>query len=120
MNQSSSQWRVFRARLDPTEGSEQAGTRPVLVVSREVINQALPIVGVVPLTRRKPGRRIYSTEVVLPAGIAGQPEESIAMAHQLRTIARHRLGDPFGELTDPRFRDAVRDAIRIYLDLERQ
>ncbi len=116
----STQWWVFGARLDPTEGSEQAGTRPVLVVSREVINRALPIVGVIPLTRRKPGRRIYSTEVVLPAGIAGQPAESIAMAHQLRTIARHRLGESFGELTDPGLRTAVRNAIRTYLDLERQ
>jgi len=111
------QWGVFRARLDPTEGSEQAGIRPVLVVSREVINQALPIVGVVPLTRRKPGRRIYSTEVLLPAGVAGQPEDSIAMAHQLRTISRDRLGRPYGELTDPDFRNSVREAIRIYLDL---
>jgi len=111
------QWRVFRARLDPAEGSEQAGARPVLVVSREVINQSLPIVGVVPLTRRKPGRRIYSTEVLLPAGTAGQPEDSLAMAHQLRTISRRRLGSPHGELTDSDLRDAVRRAIRVYLDL---
>ena len=117
MSPSSIQWTVFRARLDPTEGSEQAGTRPVLVVSREVINQALPIVGVVPLTRRKHGRRIYSTEVLLPAGAAGQPEDSIAMVHQLRTIARHRLGGPYGELMDTGLRDAVREALRIYLDM---
>ena len=111
------QWTVFRARLDPTEGSEQAGTRPVLVVSREVINQALPIVGVVPLTRRKPGRRIYSTEVLLPAGAAGQPEDSIAMAHQLRTISSDRLGAPYGELSASDLREAVRRAVRVYLDL---
>jgi mRNA interferase MazF len=114
---SSLQWTVFRARLDPTEGSEQAGARPVLVVSREVINQALPIVGVVPLTTRKQGRRVYPTEVLLPAMAAGQPEDSIAMAHQIRTISRGRLGKPFGELTDPDLRGAVREAIRIYLDL---
>jgi len=111
------QWTVFRARLDPTEGSEQAGTRPVLVVSREVINQALPIVGVVPLTRRKPGRRIYSTEVLLPAGAAGQPEDSIAMAHQIRTISRDRLGTPYGQVVDPDLRNSIREAIRIYLDV---
>ena len=111
------QWTVFRARLDPTEGSEQAGTRPVLVVSREVINQALPIVGVVPLTRRKPGRRIYSTEALLPAGAAGQPEDSVAMAHQIRTISRDRLGTPYGQVVDPDLRISIREAIRIYLDV---
>lgn len=35
------QWHVFLASLDPTKGSEQAGKRPVLVISREQINQFL-------------------------------------------------------------------------------
>jgi mRNA-degrading endonuclease toxin of MazEF toxin-antitoxin module len=39
------------------------------------------------------------------------------MAHQLRTIARSRLGKPYGQLEDPALQDAVRNAIRIYLDL---
>jgi mRNA interferase MazF len=29
---------VYDARLDPTEGSEQAGIRPVVIVSRDAIN----------------------------------------------------------------------------------
>ncbi|WP_017324762.1 type II toxin-antitoxin system PemK/MazF family toxin [Synechococcus sp. PCC 7336] len=29
---------VFNARLDPTEGSEQAGTRPIIIVSRDAIS----------------------------------------------------------------------------------
>ena len=33
---------VFDARLDPTEGSEQAGTRPVVIVSRDAINASSP------------------------------------------------------------------------------
>ena len=43
---------VFLARLSPTEGSEQQGTRPVVVVSRDAINQYSPVVVVVPLTDR--------------------------------------------------------------------
>lgn len=111
------QWRVFHADLDPVVGSEQAGRRPVLVVSNEIINEALPIVAVVPLTTRKPGRRIYATEVFLPAGAAGQPADSIALAHQIRTIAKARLGQLVGELV-PDLRRAVRAAMRVYLDLE--
>lgn len=31
---------VWSARLDPVEGSEQAGKRPVLIVSRDAINRS--------------------------------------------------------------------------------
>ena len=112
------QWCAFRADLDPTHGSEQSGVRPVLVVSREVINQRLPIVAVLPMTTAKPGRRVYSTEVLLPAGAAGQPEDSIVMAHQVRTLSVRRLGQPYCELADEDLRAAVRAALRLYLDLE--
>ena len=62
------QWHVFLASLDPTKGSEQAGKRPVLVVSRERINQAVPVVKVIPLTSRKSDARcMYPNEVPLPA-----------------------------------------------------
>lgn len=66
------QWHVFLASLDPAKGSEQAGKRPVLVVSREQINQLLPVVNIVPVTSRKhASRTIYPNEVLLSAGTAG-------------------------------------------------
>ncbi|MBI4772465.1 MAG: type II toxin-antitoxin system PemK/MazF family toxin [Chloroflexi bacterium] len=66
------QWHVFLASLDPTQGAEQAGRRPVLVVSQERINQLLPVVNVIPLTSRKStSRAIYPNEVLLPGGTAG-------------------------------------------------
>ena len=117
MTQEAHQWWVYQADLNPVQGPEQAGTRPVLVVSRETFNQALPLVGVLPLTSKKPGRRIYPTEVLLPAGAAGQPAESIVMAHQIRTLSTRRLGTAFGELRDPDLRDAVAEALRVFLDL---
>ena len=112
------QWWVYRADLEPTRGSEQAGTRPVLVVSRDSFNQALPIVGVLPLTSARPGRRIYPTEVLLPAGAAGQPADSIVLAHQVRTLSTRRLGAAYGELRNPELRSAVRQALRVFLDLD--
>ena len=41
---------IYDARLNPTEGSEQAGTRPVVIVSRNAINRYSPVVVIVPLT----------------------------------------------------------------------
>lgn len=111
------QWSVFQAKLDPVVGSEQAGERPVLVVSCEVVNEALPIVTVLPLTVRKPGRRIYPSEVLLEAGEAGQPWDSIVLAHQVRTISKARLGAPYGAIEREALRERVRAALRIHLDL---
>jgi mRNA interferase MazF len=112
------QWTVFRAALDPVLGSEQAGSRPVLVVSSEVLNEALPIVVVLPLTSAKPGRRVYATEVLLPAGSAGLPANSIVLGHQVRTIAKQRLQAAYGRLDDPALRRAVKAAMAIVLDME--
>jgi mRNA interferase MazF len=85
------QWSVFLASLDPTTGSEQTGKRPVIVVSRERINQLLRVVNVIPLTSRKsPARLIYPNEVLLPAGSAGLTVDSIALCYQIRTLDKSR------------------------------
>ena len=44
---------VYMARLNPSEGSEQTGERPVIVVSRDAINENSPVVIVVPVTDSK-------------------------------------------------------------------
>ena len=51
---------VYDARLSPTEGSEQAGMRPVIIVSRNAINQYSPVIVVVPLTDAANLKRTYS------------------------------------------------------------
>ncbi len=110
------QWAVIEADLDPVRGSEQKGLRPVLVVSNEVFNQVMPNVTVLPLTSTH--RRLYPYEILLPKGAAGQPLDSIAMAHQIRTISKERLRRVYGYLEDESRREAVRQAIRDHLDLE--
>ena len=112
------QWRVFLASLDPTKGSEQAGKRPVLVISRERINQLLPVVNIIPLTSRKSEKRIiYPNEVLLPAGMAGLRVDSIALCYQVRTLDISRLEDEIGELSDLSLRQRIRHAIRFQLEL---
>ena len=104
------QWAVVEADLDPVRGSEQRGQRPVLIVSNEEFNQAVPNVTVLPLTSTQ--RRLYPSEVFLPRGKAGQPRDSIILAHQIRTIAKERLRGLFGYLEDSGLRVAVAEAIR--------
>jgi len=110
------QWAVVEAALDPATGAEQKGTRPVLIVSSEEFNQAMPNVTVLPLTSTQ--RRVYPSEVFLPGGAAGQSRDSIIMAHQVRTISKQRLGDVIGRLDDESLRLQVQDALREHFDLE--
>ena len=90
--------------------------RPALVVSNEDWNQAMRTLTVVPLTTTK--RRLYVGEMVLPAFAGGQPEESIVMAHQIRTISKQRVLRNYGHLTDPQLRQRVVDAILDHLDID--
>ena len=76
--------------LDPVVGAEQKGVRHVLIVSNEEYNQTISNVTILPLTSTQ--RHLYPSEVLLSNGKAGQPLESIIMAHQVRTISKKRLG----------------------------
>lgn len=110
------QWTLVEASLNPVRGSEQAGRRPILIVSNEEFNQVTNNMTVLPLTSTE--RSLYPSEVRLSKNAAGQPADSIVMAHQIRTISKDRLGRVIGQLDDPRLQDAVRDAIREHLDLD--
>ncbi len=110
------QWAVFEANLDPVAGAEQKGIRPVLIVSNEEFNQAMPNVTVLPLTSTK--RRLYPSEILLPGGKAGQSLESIVMPHQIRTISKQRLGRLLGYLDDAKLQHEIHRAIKEHLDME--
>ena len=110
------QWSIFEANLNPVIGAEQKGTRPVLIVSNEEYNQAMPNVTVLPLTTTQ--RRLYPSEVLLPQRKAGQPLNSIIMTHQIRTISKQRLGKLFGHLDDTMLRLEINSAIKEHLDLD--
>lgn len=112
------QWHIFLASLNPAKGSEQAGRRPVLIISRERINQILPVVNIIPLTSLKSAvRNIYPNEVLLPADIAGLQMDSIALCYQVRTLDKSRLEEDVGELVDAKLRQEVIEALRFQLDM---
>ena len=111
------QWQIFWANLNPVTGSEQAGKRPVLVVSTEEVNQALPIVTVLPLTSTRPLRKIYPTEVLLSKELTGLSKDSVAMVHQVRTISKERLEQSCGVITQKDLQQQVRRVLKRYYDL---
>jgi mRNA interferase MazF len=107
---------VYEARLSPTEGSEQAGTRPVIIVSRNSINQYSPVVVIVPLTDAGNVKRTYPNNVLIRTGEGGLNVDSVALAGQVRAIATSRLLRQRGTLTAETM-TRIDLALRITLDL---
>ena len=107
---------VFDARLSPTEGSEQAGTRPVVIVSRDAINKNSSVVVIVPLTKATNVKRSYPNNVTITKGEGGLTFDSVVLGGQIRSIAKSRLLAQRGTLTAD-IMQQVDLALRITLDL---
>ena len=107
---------VYDAALDPTRGSEQAGYRPVVVVSRDVINEASNVVIVVPCTTYRDGRRIYPSQVLVEAPEGGFDADSLVLGKQVRAVSKGRLRSRRGSLTSASLSKLDR-ALLIALDL---
>ena len=107
---------VFDARLNPTEGSEQAGTRPVVIVSRDAINKNSSVVVVVPLTKAANVKRSYPNNVTIAKGEGGLTFESVLLGGQVRAISKSRLLRQCGTLATSTVKRVDR-ASRITLDL---
>jgi mRNA interferase MazF len=109
------QWSVWLASLDPTVGSEQGRTRPVLVISEGSLNEILPVVNVLLISSRIPNRRIYPNEAVLPARTGGLTLDSIVLCYQIRTLDKRRLTEMFGVIDGEELRQSILDALRFQL-----
>lgn len=107
---------IYLVQLDPTEGSEQAGTRPAVVVSREAINRYSPVIVICPLTDAARVPRLYPNDVRVQAPEGGLTKDSVVLAGQVRAIAASRLLKRLGALK-PQTMDQVGRALKITLDL---
>lgn len=107
---------VFDVRLSPTEGSEQAGVRPVVIVSRDAINKNSSVVVVVPLTKAENVQRAYPNNVMIANGEGGLTFASVLLGGQVRAISKSRLLRQRGTLSTETM-EKVDRALRITLDL---
>ena len=107
---------VYWARLGRAKGSEQTGTRPAIVVSRDAINRYSPVVVVVPISRRGGRKHVYPSQLELPEGAAGLTYGSIAQCEQVRAISKSRLVQPMGRLSE-RAMAGLNECLKITLDL---
>ena len=80
---------LFYADLDPVVGSEQGGTRPILILQNDVGNHFSPTVVAAAITSRK-AKNSLPTHVSLE-NVPGLAPTSLLLLEQLRTIDRKRL-----------------------------
>src|SRR5277367_1004626 len=90
---------IYFANLDPSGGSEQGGSRPVVIVSRDALNHNAPIVIVAPLTSRENRRRLYPTHVELHPADTGLKKDSVVLCEQVRAISKNRLTKRVGAVS---------------------
>lgn len=81
---------IWLANLNPIRGSEQAGTRPVLIFQNDTINKFTTTFLSIPLTTNLRRASLPSC-LSIPQGEGGLSQESIALCHQLRVLDGTRL-----------------------------
>lgn len=105
---------VWLADLNPTRGREQAGRRPVLVVSEDIFNHGpAGLVVVLPLTSTLRGVPLH-VPVQPPEG--GLTNESAILCDAIRSVSVERLLARWGAVGRPTM-VAVEDRLRILLRL---
>lgn len=98
---------IYIVSLDPTMGSEQAKTRPCVIISTDSVNDFANTVTIAPLSSRvrdKPFR------FHIPFN------EGIIKVEQLRTVDKKRLLNKTGFIT-PLVKRKIKRALQLYFEL---
>ena len=106
---------IWLADLNPTRGHEQAGRRPVLVVSADAYNRGPSgLVFVLPLTRTN--RRIPIHVAIRPPE-GGVRDISYVLTDGIRSISRERLGESAWGRVLPETMRQVTDILQVLMEL---
>ena len=98
------------ADLNPARGHEQAGERPVLVLSHDVFNERSGTVIAVALTSQEPRAGYPLTLELLATKL---PKRSWVKISQIRTLSTERIGKRLGRASDEELANVVDGFIEI-------
>ena len=104
---------IYYADLNPIQGSEQGGVRPVLILQNNIGNKHSQTTIVAAITSRCK-KRTLPTHVDLVA--SGLPLNSIILLEQIRTMDKSRLKEYVGQ-ADEQTMQRVEQALTISLGL---
>ena len=90
---------IFYADLSPVVGSEQGGTRPVLIVQNDTGNKQSPTVIAAAITSQTNKAKL-PTHIELEGKNFGLTKNSVVLLEQIRTIDKRRLREHMGRLDE--------------------
>jgi mRNA interferase MazF len=88
---------VWLANLNPTQGSEQAGIRPIIIFQSNVVSQFSTTVIAIPLTTNQ-RRAVLPICLAIEQGDGGLAQASVALCFQMRVLDKTRLLKRLGQL----------------------
>ena len=89
---------IFYADLSPVVGSEQGGTRPVLIVQNDTGNRHSPTVIAAAITSQT-GKARLPTHINIAGGRVGLSRDSVILLEQIRALDKRRLREHMGRLS---------------------
>jgi mRNA interferase MazF len=101
---------IWLANLDPTKGSEQAGTRPIIIFQENTISKFTSTIITIPLTTNL-RRAALPSCLLISNGQGGLNQDSVALCHQIRVLDKTRLIKRLGQLDT----EAIAELERIVL-----
>lgn len=108
---------IYFANLNPVQGKEQSGYRPVLILSIDTINQLPLVVTVVVGTKGENIKQDFPTNVRVFPKESGLPLETVFLCFQIRSLDSNRFSKPpEGKLSVEKMQD-IEIAIRYCLGL---
>ena len=87
------------AALNPIRGSEQAGTRPVLIFQNDIISKYTTTILAIPLTTNLRRASLPSC-IQISKEEGGLSSDSVALCHQLRVLDKTRLLKKLGTVSE--------------------
>jgi mRNA interferase MazF len=106
---------IWLADLNPTRGSEQAGTRPVLIFQNNLINKYTTTILAIPLTTNLRRASLPSC-VQISKGGGGLASDSVALCHQLRVLDKTRLTRRLGTVS-PKTISAIESCVKFTMGM---
>lgn len=100
------QGEIWYADLNPSKGREQAGLRPVAIISGNLLNEHLSVVIVMPLTTKI--KNYKGNPVLQPSKINGLRVQSEILVFHVRSVAKERLVRKIGKIGEHELERAVR------------
>lgn len=95
------QCEIWNANLNPIRGSEQAGFRPVVIISGNLLNANTRIVIACPLTSKL---KNYHGNVILKPNVKnGLSKKSEILTFHVRSISKERLVERVGSISKEEF-----------------